>query len=47
MDLNLIRLAIRDDDIHEPQTKMICIENTHNACGGKVLPISFMEGVKK
>jgi len=46
MDLNLIRLAIRDDDIHEPQTKMICIENTHNACGGKVLPISFMEGLK-
>ena len=47
MDLNLIRFAIRDDDIHEPQTKMICIENTHNACGGKVLPISFMEELKK
>ena len=46
MDLNLVRLAIRDDDIHEPQTKLICIENTHNACGGKVLSISFMEDMK-
>jgi threonine aldolase len=46
MDLNLIRLAIRDDDIHEPATKLICIENTHNACGGKVLPISFMNDLK-
>ena len=46
MDLNLIRLAIRDDDIHEPQTKLICIENTHNACGGKVLSISFIEDLK-
>lgn len=46
MDLNLIRFAIRDDDIHEPATKLICIENTHNACGGKVLPISFMDDLK-
>jgi len=46
MDLNLIRLAIRDDDIHEPATKLICIENTHNACGGKVIPITFMKDLK-
>lgn len=46
MDLNLVNFAIRDDDIHEPQTKLICIENTHNACGGKVLSISFMEDLK-
>jgi len=46
MDLNLIRLAIRDQDIHEPITKLICIENTHNACGGKVLPIAFLEKLK-
>ena len=46
MDIDLIKLAIRDDDIHEPETKLICIENTHNACGGKVLPISFMKNLK-
>jgi len=39
--------AIRDDDIHEPITTLICIENTHNACGGKVLPISFLEELRK
>ena len=42
MDINTIKLSIRDDDFHEPITKLICIENTHNACGGKVLPISFL-----
>jgi len=43
MDMDDIRRAIRDDDIHEPATQLICIENTHNACGGKVLPIPFLE----
>jgi threonine aldolase len=46
MDIESIRLAIRDDDIHEPQTKLICIENTHNACGGKVLPLSFLQELR-
>ena len=26
--------AIRWDDPHEPVTRLICLENTHNACGG-------------
>ena len=43
MDLHSIQLAIRENDIHEPKTALICIENTHNACGGKILPLSFME----
>jgi len=45
-DIDALQAAIRDDDIHEPPTKLICIENTHNACGGKVLPISFMKDLK-
>ena len=45
-DIDALQAAIRDDDIHEPSTKLICIENTHNACGGKVLPISFMKDLK-
>ena len=44
--LNLLKLLIRDDDIHEPATKLICIENTHNACGGKILPLTFMDNLK-
>jgi threonine aldolase len=46
MNINDIKLAIRDKDIHEPETKLICIENTHNACGGKILPIDFMKELK-
>ena len=45
-DLHAVKLAIRDNDIHEPITQLICIENTHNACGGRVLPICFMETLK-
>ena len=46
MDINSIKLSIRDDDFHEPITKLICIENTHNACGGKVLPMSFLRELR-
>ena len=43
IDIAKIEKAIRDDDIHEPSTSLICIENTHNACGGKVLKESFFQ----
>jgi threonine aldolase len=46
IDIEKIRLAIRDDDIHEPATKLICIENTHNACGGKVIPVDYLKSLK-
>ena len=29
-----ISAAIRSDDPHEPITRLICLENTHNGCGG-------------
>jgi threonine aldolase len=29
-----IAAAIRSDDPHEPITRLVCLENTHNACGG-------------
>jgi threonine aldolase len=29
-----IAAAIRSDDPHEPVTRLVCLENTHNACGG-------------
>jgi len=46
MDIAQIADSIRDDDIHEPVTRLICIENTHNVCGGKVLPLTFLEKLK-
>jgi threonine aldolase len=29
---------IRPDDIHSPRTRLVCLENTHNAGGGRVQP---------
>ena len=46
MNLTDIELAIREKDIHEPVTQLICIENTHNVCGGRVLPLSYLKDLK-
>jgi threonine aldolase len=46
MDINLIKEAIRENDIHEPITTLICIENTHNVCGGKIIPLTFLQELK-
>ncbi|KAG5898909.1 hypothetical protein JTB14_000156 [Gonioctena quinquepunctata] len=32
-------------DFHEPITSLIVVENTHNLCGGKVLPLDWLEKV--
>jgi len=47
MDTDALSAAIRDDDIHEPITQLICIENTHNVCGGKVVPVEFMQSLRE
>ena len=40
-----IELAIRSDNIHFPRTRLICLENTHNYCGGTALTVQYMEEV--
>eukprot|EP00095_Tigriopus_kingsejongensis_P007173 maker-scaffold134_size322110-snap-gene-0.10 protein:Tk07173 transcript:maker-scaffold134_size322110-snap-gene-0.10-mRNA-1 annotation:"probable low-specificity l-threonine aldolase 2" len=40
-----LRSKIRPDDPHEPQTALVCIENTHNKCGGKVVPVEWIKQV--
>jgi threonine aldolase len=37
LDLNMIETSIRGSDIHSPRTVLLCLENTHNRCGGAVL----------
>lgn len=37
--------AIRDENIHFPTTRMICLENTHNMSGGKVLEVEYINAV--
>lgn len=42
-DLDEFESMIRGSDIHEPVTALVAVENTHNACGGKVLPLDWLE----
>ncbi len=37
MDLAEVRHIVRGHDVHFPPTGLICVENTHNRCGGSVL----------
>ena len=40
-----IQGAIRPDDEHHPMSRMILLENTHNATGGMVLTSDYMKSV--
>ena len=43
--LDDIRAAIRPDDAHFPATRLICLENTHNRCGGVALSVEYTRQV--
>ncbi|XP_037093595.1 probable low-specificity L-threonine aldolase 2 isoform X2 [Pollicipes pollicipes] len=45
IDPDLLRAKVRSEDVHYPVTKLICLENTHNYCGGKVLPLDYLDQV--
>lgn len=36
---------IHPGDDHVPPTRLLCVENTHNAAGGVVLPLEYMRAV--
>ena len=38
LNLEELSLAIREKDIHAPKTSLLCLENTHNRCGGVAIP---------
>jgi threonine aldolase len=40
-----IESAIRVDDIHMPETSLICLENTHNRAGGAIVPLENMKEI--
>jgi len=42
IDLSAIEEAVRGKSIHFPQTTLLCLENTHNRCGGAVLAPDYM-----
>jgi threonine aldolase len=43
--LNDVKAAIRPDDPHDPITRLVCLENTHNRCGGTFQTPEYMKQV--
>ncbi|MDD5467947.1 MAG: low-specificity L-threonine aldolase [Anaerolineales bacterium] len=41
LSLEHLQAAIRADDPHQPPTRLIALENTHNRCGGSVLSVAY------
>jgi threonine aldolase len=46
LDLDAVRRAIRGRDVHFPPTGLICLENTHNRCGGTVVGEEHLAAVR-
>jgi len=42
-----IESAIRDDNVHYPRTRLICLENTHNMCNGTPLTADYTAHVAR
>ncbi len=42
-----VEAAIREDDPHDPITRLVCLENTHNNCGGTVQPPEYTHKIAK
>jgi threonine aldolase len=45
IDLDELRSAIREDDLHHPVSRLVVLENTHNRCGGVVLGTAYTQKV--
>ncbi|GAB4504151.1 MAG: low-specificity L-threonine aldolase [Anaerolineales bacterium] len=43
--LDDIRASIRTEDVHHPITRLICLENTQNVCGGVALSVDYTRQV--
>ena len=40
-----VRASLRTTDIHDPASRMVIVENTHNRCGGTAWPLEDFEAV--
>lgn len=45
MDPDQVAAAIRDDNIHNPRTALVCLENTHNRAGGAIVPQATVQAI--
>lgn len=46
LDLDDVRDAIRPTRAGYPRTGVVCVENTHNRCGGAVLPVDYLRELR-
>ncbi len=44
---DLVKGAIREPSPHLPTTAAVSVENTHNAAGGRVMPLDLMDGIQR
>jgi threonine aldolase len=42
-----IESAVRPPDIHQPPTRLVCLENSHNRGGGTVYPMATLAGIRE
>ncbi len=40
-----LRSVLHPDDVHFPRTKLVCLENTHNRSGGRILPLQTIQEI--
>ncbi len=41
--LDDVAAAVRPDNEHHPRSRLLCLENTHNRCGGAVLSVAYID----
>jgi threonine aldolase len=47
LDADLVRDAIRPPGTFYIRSSLVCLENTHNAAGGRVMPLDTMRAIRK
>lgn len=43
INLDAIDFAIRKKDVHFPTSRLLCLENTHNRCGGTAIEANYID----
>ncbi len=47
IDRDEVRGLIRGENVHNPTTRLVCLENTHNRCGGAAITVAETEAVAR
>jgi threonine aldolase len=47
LDLDALEATVRPENVHMPRTALVCLENTHNRCGGGVLTVEETAAVAR